>query len=145
MYPATSLTICLGRLGIVLLVGLSYPLQLLPCRACIHGLTGGFVNRYLKKRPSQAGFSQVTSRVINGDASDDDDDDQQDGDEGSDAENDALVPKPGDSGFTGGVRSKRAIGEMTQRKYIGVTLMILFSGFAIALLVDELEVGKSLS
>ncbi|KAK4684951.1 hypothetical protein P7C73_g5205, partial [Tremellales sp. Uapishka_1] len=45
MYPATSLVIAVGRLGMVLLVGLSYPLQALPCRQSLHGLTAGLFTR----------------------------------------------------------------------------------------------------
>jgi hypothetical protein len=41
MYPATSYLVAVGQLGIALFVGLSYPLQLLPCRQCIHTLTSG--------------------------------------------------------------------------------------------------------
>ncbi|KAF8659850.1 hypothetical protein AX16_001735 [Volvariella volvacea WC 439] len=35
MYPATSLFIAVGQLAIVILVMLSYPLQVLPCRNCL--------------------------------------------------------------------------------------------------------------
>lgn len=50
MYPADSLVVAIGRLGIVFLVGLSYPLQALPCRSCIYLLQSGIIKG--KKAPA---------------------------------------------------------------------------------------------
>lgn len=35
MYPSTSLFVAIGQLAVVVLVMLSYPLQVLPCRNCL--------------------------------------------------------------------------------------------------------------
>lgn len=114
MYPPTSFTIALGRLGIVMLVGLSYPLQCLPCRACLHTLTSGLIKR---KTTSSAPVQTAE------DVSEDDDESEQD----------ALVPKSDDT--------RRRVGDMGRTKFIVITSLILISGFLIAAVVDELEVG----
>jgi hypothetical protein len=119
MYPPTSLLIALGRLGIVLLVGLSYPLQLLPCRACIYAFTSGIVKG--KKAPPM--FSSTADDA----PMDDEDDDEEDG---------PLMPKRYVYGTAIGV------GEMRNSKFVGFTSGILLAGFLIALAVDELEVGE---
>ncbi|WWD22334.1 hypothetical protein CI109_106825 [Kwoniella shandongensis] len=117
MYPPTSLIVALGRFGIVLLVGLSYPLQALPCRASLHHLTHGLFK----------GHHQVDPLVgANADDESDDDDDSED---------DPLVPKA--SGDDHGHGHKH---EMHYTKYIGLTAGILISGFAIAYNVHELEI-----
>ena len=104
MYPATSYLVAIGQLGIALFVGLSYPLQLLPCRQCIHTLTTGLRSK--------------------AEAVKDDD------------EHEALV---------GTTRADQGAGDMSQAKYLGVTSAILVCGTIIALLVDDLGVGKCLS
>lgn len=112
-YPATSLFIALGRLGIVLLVGLSYPLQLLPCRACVDSLTSN---------PDVP----PTRILVAGD-----------GDEaGSDDEEDPLMPKD-----HGDDHALVTTTDMSNTKFVIITAGILVSGFLIALAVDELEVG----
>jgi len=39
-YPSTSLFVAFGQLAIVILVLFSYPLQVQPCRNCLHGVFG---------------------------------------------------------------------------------------------------------
>jgi hypothetical protein len=124
MYPPTSLLVALGRLGIVLLVGLSYPLQLLPCRACIYSFTSGIVKG--KKTPPM--FSSRDDSSIT--AHNDDEDGEASDEEGP------LMPKRYVYGTAIGV------GEMRNSKFVGFTTGILVAGFLIALAVDELEVGK---
>jgi amino acid permease len=143
MYPATSLFIAIGRLGIVLLVGLSYPLQLLPCRVCLHTLSSGLVKnlqrRFKARKPKP---------VVHHD--DDEDDEEGEGYQDPDAtigtidtidtmmaEDDPLMPRN-----INGEEGRRPKGEMTRRKFIFLTVMILSLGFLIALVVDELEVGE---
>lgn len=111
MYPATSLIIAVGRLGIVLLVGLSYPLQLLPCRQCVHLLTTGIGKK-----------SQEATVGVSGDEEENED------------EEGPLVPKNGDHGHA-------SVDDMGQAKFFAITLGILGLGFIIAATVDELEVG----
>lgn len=122
MYPATSLVIAIGRLGIVLLVGLSYPLQLMPCRNCIHTLTRGLVKRIKdsKTLPSVRGVASPAR-------SENEDEDEQD----------PLMMR---STETPG--SIKRGGDMTQKKFLVLTSGIIICGFFIALAVDELEVGK---
>lgn len=122
MYPPTSFTIALGRLGIVMLVGLSYPLQCLPCRACLHTLTSGLIKK--KRATAPADVADITEDTSDNDDVDDDDVSEQD----------TLVPK-GDGHLPRG-------GDMTRTKFIVLTSGILISGFLIAAVVDELEVGK---
>lgn len=128
MYPATSLFVALGRLGIVLLVGLSYPLQLLPCRACVYAFTSGIVKG--KKAVPAIAYEY-------GDDSSDEDDADPTLRE-SDEEDDPLMPKRyvNDRGI--------GTGDMRKSKYLGFTTGILVSGFLIALAVDELEIGAYL-
>lgn len=123
MYPASSLVIAIGRLGIVLLVGLSYPLQLLPCRNCIHTLTRGLVKKIKDSRgpPATPRGSASPARSV-----------------GEDDEEDPLMPK---SDQTPG--SIKRGGDMTNKKFIVLTTGILIAGFFVALSVDELEVGES--
>ncbi|ORY25153.1 putative transporter [Naematelia encephala] len=118
MYPASSVFIALGRLGIVLLVGLSYPLQLLPCRECVNTLTSPIKRRH---HPSTtvAGPEQVEPE---------DDDDEQD-------EEDPLVPKDIDDGH-----GHASAAGMSNLRFMIITIGILVSGFIVALSVDELEV-----
>jgi amino acid permease len=115
-YPATSLFIALGRLGIVLLVGLSYPLQLLPCRACVDSLTSS-----LDKPHTRSGLDGNDD----GHASENED------------EEDPLMPKDIDDQHDSGTSE-----EMSITKFLIITASILISGFLIALAVDELEVGE---
>lgn len=119
MYPPTSLFIAGGRLGIVLLVGLSYPLQCLPCRSCVYLLTTGLIKHRQNADTTVSGPNEE-------DASDGED------------EQDPLVPKGGvDGGHHGSIAP-----EMPTTKFIAITSVILLSGFVIALAVDELEVGQ---
>lgn len=127
MYPPTSLLIALGRLGIVLLVGLSYPLQLLPCRACVYAFTSGIVKG--KKAPPMFS-SRTDSADTPGPSVTDEDEDDYDDEDGP------LMPKRYQYGTAIG------IGEMRNSKFVGFTSGILIAGFLIALAVDELEVGK---
>lgn len=122
MYPATSLVIAIGRLGIVLLVGLSYPLQLMPCRNCIHTLTRGLAKRVKE--------SQVLPATLRGTASPARSENEED-------EEDPLMPKTNET-----AGSIRRGGDMTQKKFLVLTTGILIAGFFIALAVDELEVGE---
>lgn len=129
MYPPTSLIIAIGRLGIVLLVGLSYPLQLLPCRACVYAFTSGIVKgkKHVPILVNDDSLSPRTARRIADAEGESEDDDEED---------DLLVPKQYHDG--------RGIGpgEMRNSKFVGFTTGILLAGFMIALAVDELEVGK---
>ncbi|KAL7418940.1 hypothetical protein Q5752_006624 [Cryptotrichosporon argae] len=118
MYPATSLVVAVGRLGIVLLVGLSYPLQALPCRSCIYSLTSGIIKG--KKEPLF---------IV------DDEEDETEPEEADGEEDDPLVPKP--------AAGAHHVADMPFHKYVGFTIGILVAGFIIAMLVDELEVVLS--
>jgi amino acid permease len=106
-YPWTSVVIAIGRLGIVLSVALSYPLQAHPCRACLHTLTKDW-------------------HLINTSTGEDEHDNE---------EADTLMGKD-DHGLPVGK-------PMGQRKFVSLTTGILLLGFAIAMVIDELEVGKS--
>ncbi|RXK37644.1 vacuolar amino acid transporter 5 [Tremella mesenterica] len=119
MYPPTSFPIALGRLGIVLLVGLSYPLQCLPCRICVYQMTSGIIKP--KPEPSY-------------DIPDSDEDSE------AEAEEDPLVPKDDEEEEDVEDLAHGGAIEMRRWKFIGITMGILSLGFIIALLVDELEV-----
>ncbi|KAK8845389.1 hypothetical protein IAR55_006102 [Kwoniella newhampshirensis] len=118
MYPPTSLFVALGRFGIVLLVGLSYPLQLLPCRMSLHHLTHGLFKGHSKVEPSVSASAE------------------EDSDDEDESEDDPLVPKVG--GDDGHGHSHKH--DMHFTKYIGITVAILATGFAIAYNVHELEI-----
>ena len=128
MYPPTSLLIALGRLGIVLLVGLSYPLQLLPCRACVYAFTSGII-KGKKDLPLVPEDASVNVPFIEPGTADEEEDE----------EDDPLMPKRyvNDRGI--------GVGEMRKSKFVGFTMGILILGFGIALVVDELEIGERLS
>lgn len=142
MYPPTSLLIALGRLGIVLLVGLSYPLQLLPCRACVYAFTSGIIKG---KKAEPLVPEDASVNVPYYDPEDEEVDHQhhqhqhqqrQDEEADDEEEDDPLMPKRyvNDRGI--------GVGEMRKSKFVGFTTGILVAGFGIALMVDELEVGK---
>ena len=117
MYPATSLVIAIGRVGIVLLVGLSYPLQLLPCRNSVHTLTKGLV-KWIQGRTDEPATSGFNTPARNG----------------------TDERQPLASGFSNVSGVVKRGGDMTQKKFIVITVGILIAGFFIALTVDELEV-----
>jgi len=110
MYPWTSIIIAIGRLGIVLLVALSYPLQAHPCRACLHTLTSG-----LRKKDGQSPDESIVA---------DEDTDEEDG----------LMDKD-DHGLPVGK-------PMGRKKFVALTTGIIICGFAIAMVIDELETGE---
>lgn len=119
-YPATTLLVAIGRLGIVLLVGLSYPLQLLPCRASLYHLTHSLFRHH-----------DVSDTPTNGRSiQDDSDTDMEDEEVGP------LVPK---------VHEDHAHHkhDMPQLQFLVLTLSILISGFLIAYNVHELDIGGS--
>ncbi|WVN87357.1 uncharacterized protein L203_102535 [Cryptococcus depauperatus CBS 7841] len=118
MYPATTLFVAIGRLGIVMLVGLSYPLQLLPCRASLHHLTHGL----FKQQDHSAGGPDDSMIQAN------DDDD-------SDGEEDPLVPSEN--------ASLHPRHEPLSMQFLALTLGILISGFLIAYNVHELNIVLS--
>jgi hypothetical protein len=149
-YPASSVIIAIGRFGIVLLVGLSYPLQLLPCRASLHGLTTGMVKKLQEKR-SRRSLRDDTREDDNDAAADSgisrvdtDAGESEFGDGGEEASllsrNERNERELGPQYGVGG-KAKRPAGEMTRKKFVGVTMGILICGFTVALLVDELEIG----
>ncbi|OXG13500.1 vacuolar amino acid transporter 5 [Cryptococcus neoformans] len=120
MYPATTLLVAIGRLGIVLLVGLSYPLQLLPCRASLYHLTHSLFRHH-----------DVSDAPTNGRSiQDDSDTDMEDEEVGP------LVPK---------VHEDHAHHkhDMPQLQFLVLTLSILISGFLIAYNVHELDIVLS--
>ncbi|WWC85539.1 uncharacterized protein L201_000403 [Kwoniella dendrophila CBS 6074] len=121
MYPPTSMIIAIGRLGIVLLVGLSYPLQVLPCRQSLHHLTHGLFKRAQRIRSSG---NSIRSTEEN---SEDDEDNE--------SEINPLVPKPND----GTVKNVHK-HEMSKLEFIVLTTAIVFPGFLIAYNVHELEI-----
>jgi hypothetical protein len=124
MYPPTSSLIALGRFGIVLLVGLSYPLQLMPCRACVYAFTSGII-KGKKDLPLVPEDASVNVPFI-----------EPGQEEEEEEEDDPLMPKRyvNDRGI--------GTGEMRRSKFVGFTTGILVVGFLIALVVDELEVGE---
>lgn len=127
MYPDTSLPVAIGRLGIVFLVGLSYPLQALPCRSCLYLLTSGIIKGKKHKQVPEEEHEQLVTEESDSESESD----------GSGNENDMLMPKVGD-----GAHGPAAAGrEMPQKKYIGFTVLILTTGYLIASLVDDLSVG----
>ncbi|GMK58922.1 hypothetical protein CspeluHIS016_0603640 [Cutaneotrichosporon spelunceum] len=129
MYPSESMYVAVGRLGIVFLVGLSYPLQALPCRSCLYLLTSGIIKGKKHTPLPQEPESDTES---------DDDHEDDTSDSGiSGHEQDMLVPKVGD-----GVRGPTT-AEMPFKKYVGFTVLILVAGYTIALLVDELDIVLS--
>ncbi|WVR03398.1 hypothetical protein IAU60_000389 [Kwoniella sp. DSM 27419] len=126
MYPATSIIIALGRFGIVLLVGLSYPLQLLPCRQSLHHITYSISKKVAKMRgtgPNAPVQGQTEAPEHEESESDDD---------GS--EDDPLVPKRTDEH---GAPVKHEMGRI---EFVVTTTAILLSGFLIAYNVHELEI-----
>lgn len=158
MYPANSLVVAIGRLGIVFLVGLSYPLQALPCRSCIYLLQSGIIKG--KKLPAAAGSARLAaggavvghegnggghgegwdqlprrsaegSPLLNQQNEEDDlfsDSDSERGDE-----DELLVPKVGDA-----AHGHAAAAEMPRKKFVGFTVLIVGLGYLIASLVDEM-------
>ena len=116
-YPPTSIFIAIGRFGIVLLVGLAYPLQVLPCRACIHGLTLGLF-----------GSSEDEQVAAPEDEEDEDHEEEED---------DPLVPKPDEE-----EDESHGPGDMSNTKFYVVTTGIVIVSYLIAAEVDELEVGE---
>jgi amino acid permease len=133
MYPAESLVVAIGRLGIVFLVGLSYPLQALPCRSCIYLLTSGII-KGKKHKPVVAALPEVPEETEEGGSAESSEGDDESFDSAN--ENDRLVPKVGDGAHG------PSTAEMPRKKFIGFTIGILTSGYAIAYLVDELDVGE---
>ncbi|KLT40672.1 hypothetical protein CC85DRAFT_263434, partial [Cutaneotrichosporon oleaginosum] len=125
MYPSDSMVVAIGRLGIVFLVGLSYPLQALPCRSCLYLLTSGIIKGKKHKLLPQQPEPESES----------DDDASDSGISGH--EQDFLMPKVGD-----GARGPPA-AEMPLKKYIGFTVGIVVAGYCIAFLVDELDIVLS--
>lgn len=127
MYPSESMVVAIGRLGIVFLVGLSYPLQALPCRSCLYLLTSGIIkgkkHKLLPQEPEQESSSEE----------EEEDDASDSGISGN--ENDMLMPKVGDAAHG------PPAAEMPMKKYIGFTIGIVITGYCIAFLVDELDVG----
>jgi hypothetical protein len=95
----------------------------MPCRACLHGLTRGFWKKYAPARLSNSLPPTPARRA-----------DSDDEEEHGPVEEEPLVPKP--------IGEKRG-GDMTERKFVFLTTVILVCGFFIALVVDELEVGES--
>lgn len=126
MYPPTSVFIAIGRLGIVLLNGLSYPLQCLPCRACVYHMTSGLI----KPKPEPAYMPAPTG--------DHEDDLAEPEEDDYDSEDDPLIPQPD----VIGKRLRRRVADMPIWKFGVITMGILIFGFIIALLVDELEIGE---
>lgn len=112
MYPFTSPLIAIGRLGIVLLVALSYPLQCHPCRACLHTLSTGW---------SKSSHQPLTQNQDSEIDSEDSDDDEQ----GKIVEMDHAAV------------SSRKMGQV---KFVSLTCGIVALGLAVALVIDELEV-----
>jgi amino acid permease len=110
MYPWTSIIIAIGRLGIVLLVALSFPLQAHPCRACLHTLTSG-----LRKKSGQSPDDSIVA-----------DEDTDEEDELMDKDDHGLpIGKP-----------------MGHKKFLSLTTGIIVCGFAVAMVIDELETGQ---
>lgn len=123
MYPSTSILITIGRFGIALLVALSYPLQSHPCRACIHTLTTGW------GKPSHSVLSQSEENDGDEDVDEDEQGGEGQGEERGLKERDQVI---------------QVSKEMSQRKFVGVTTGIIVAGLAVAMIIDELEIGKLL-
>jgi hypothetical protein len=70
---------------------------------------------------------------------DDDDDLAEPEEDDYDSEDDPLIPQPD----VIGKRLRRRVADMPLWKFGVITMGILIFGFIIALLVDELEIGKS--
>ncbi|WVQ80408.1 hypothetical protein IAT38_002513 [Cryptococcus sp. DSM 104549] len=128
MYPATTLFVAIGRLGIVILVGLSYPLQLLPCRASLHHLTHG-----LFTPPHPHSREPASQPILGGGGGGGEQDDG--GSDSDESEDDPLVPK-GDDGHGHGHHKH----EMAKAQFVALTVGILVAGFLIAYNVHELEI-----
>jgi hypothetical protein len=142
-YPATSFIIALGRLGIVLLVGLSYPLQCLPCRSCIYHMTSGLIKPKPEPTypPLQPSFTDDGEGELDSSPDETDDgaevEDLDNQYEDSDSEDDPLMPREDD-----GKPGVKRIGDMPRWKFVAITVGILVLGFTIAATVDELEIGE---
>ena len=102
MYPATSIFVAVGQLAIAILVLLSYPLQVQPCRNSLDKVFH---------------FRQSLDAVkpVHGDEEDEEDDDDGHGH-----------------------------SEMSKLKHSLLTAAIVFSGFVIAFVVDDLQIGPYL-
>jgi len=101
MYPATSIFVAVGQLAIAILVLLSYPLQVQPCRNSLDKVFH---------------FRQSLDAVkpVHGDEEDDEEDDDGHGH-----------------------------SEMSKLKHSLLTAAIVFSGFVIAFVVDDLQIVLS--
>lgn len=113
MYPFTSMIIAIGRLGIVLLVALSYPLQCHPCRACLHTLSTGWT-----KTQAEEGHLPLPQ------------------------DEDEELPVHQASTTAATTAAPPSASNMSQTKFVGLTVGIILSGLAIALVIDELETGE---
>jgi hypothetical protein len=112
MYPHSSLFVAIGRLGIVLMVIASYPLQVHPCRAALDKILATILSQ----------GDEVELEGVPDDEPDADD-----------------TNAAGETG--GGVAVKR-VKEMGRARFIALTAGIVTVGLAVALTVDELETGK---
>ena len=94
-------------------------MQVLPCRACVHGLTKGFLESASPDLLTEVEEVEEGNEV------------EEDGDE-----EDALVPKDADE------EEQSGPGDMSHLRFIVTTTLIILCSFLIAAEVDELEVGE---
>ncbi|KAL7411742.1 transmembrane amino acid transporter protein-domain-containing protein [Mrakia frigida] len=123
MYPNSSLFVAIGRLGIVLMVLFSYPLQAHPCRLALDKVIStikSYSHLHLDHHRKTAATPPTPASAVESLNEDDEDDTLEDD----------FIPE-------------ELVKEMSQTRYIALTVGILLGGLIIALLVDDLEIVLS--
>jgi len=124
MYPSTSLFIAGGQAAIVVLVLFSYPLQVHPCRNCLDKV-------FSSVRPSpQAAIKPAPTAVIPAD--------------GEVPVSTSLIAEEEEEEEEPVISVEdHAALEMSERKHVALTTAIIVLGFAVAYMVDDLQLVLS--
>jgi hypothetical protein len=113
MYPSSSLFIAIGQLAIVVLVLVSYPLQVHPCRNCL--------DKIFHPHPSAAGAQGAHKAIPTSET------------QAQAAEVDGAEDVEDEY---------HAVGEMTPLKHAVLTAAIIGGGFTVAYFVNDLRLGE---
>ncbi|ABN66041.2 vacuolar amino acid transporter [Scheffersomyces stipitis CBS 6054] len=132
MYPKNSISSLIGRLCIVIMVSLSFPLQCHPCRGSvnhvIHFITQGVVSAKVRNQLQREGYTSLTSDIesLNSLASDSIQDESfisttpMEGAQDTDGHDPIIVP-------------------LTSKKFYIITTVIVLSSYLVAITVTSLE------
>lgn len=132
MYPKNSILSLIGRLCIVIMVSLSFPLQCHPCRGSvnhvIHFITQGVVSAKVRNQLQREGYTSLTSDIesLNSLASDSIQDESfisttpMEGAQDTDGHDPIIVP-------------------LTSKKFYIITTVIVLSSYLVAITVTSLE------